>query len=248
LPYGVFTVSIMTAFTPELSRLADQGRMEEFRDRFLQGFRLLLLALLPATALFALLARPLIWTVLAQWSHRFTAEDVGPTAATLMALSWGTVGFSIYLYALRGFYVLKDTKTPFFINVFENILTLILAFAVASNVGLNWGVEGLAWAWTGAYLVSAAVAVARLRRRTGAFGFEAAVATTATGIRIFMATAVMLAVLVGVRIAIPESEGGAAWANLVIGTVAGLAAYVLVLFALGVREVRQLPRALLRRG
>src|SRR5690606_6666259 len=49
LPYGVFTVSIMTAFTPELSRLGEQGRFAELRDRFLQGFRLVLLAVLPAT-------------------------------------------------------------------------------------------------------------------------------------------------------------------------------------------------------
>src|SRR5690606_16996266 len=103
LPYGVFTVSIMTAFTPELSRLGEQGRFAELRDRFLQGFRLVLLAVLPATALFAILARPLIWAVFAQWGRRFTAEDVGPTAGTLMALAWGMVGFSVYLYVLRGF-------------------------------------------------------------------------------------------------------------------------------------------------
>jgi putative peptidoglycan lipid II flippase len=247
LPYGVFTVSIMTAFTPELSRLGEQGRMAEYRERFLQGFRFVLLTVLPATALFAILARPLIWGVFAQWSGRLTTEDVGPTAATLMALAWGMVGFSVYLYVLRGFYVLKDTKTPFFINLFENALTLVLALVLASSVGLNWGVEGLAWAWSGGYFVSAAIAFARLRRRTGTFGFEAAVATTATAIRMLMATGVMLAVLVGVRLAIPATEGSSAWLNLLVGTAAGLVVYGIVLFALGVREVRDLPRALLRR-
>jgi putative peptidoglycan lipid II flippase len=246
LPYGVFTVSIMTAFTPELSRLGAQGRMREFRERFLQGFRFVLLALLPATVLIALLARPLIWAVFAQWGRRFTADDVGPTAATLMALSWGMVGFSVYLYALRGFYVLKNTKTPFLINLFENALTLVLA--VVLDVGLGWGVEGLAWAWSGAYFVSGAVALARLRAYTGPFGFETAVATTAMAIRLLMATGVMLAVLAAIRFAIPDTEGIAAWANLVVGTVVGLAAYVISLMALGVREVRELPRTLLRRA
>src|SRR5690606_4712899 len=107
-----------------------------------------LLAVLPATALFAILARPLIWAVFAQWGRRFTAEDVGPTAGTLMALAWGMVGFSVYLYVLRGFYVLKDTRTPFFVNLFENALTLVLAMVLAAESGLGWGVEGIAWAWS----------------------------------------------------------------------------------------------------
>jgi putative peptidoglycan lipid II flippase len=248
LPYGVFTVSIMTAFTPALARLAEEGRFADLRERFLQGFRLVVLALLPMTALFAILARPLIWAVFAQWGHSFTAEDVGPTATTLMALAWGMVGFSVYLYVLRGFYALKNTRTPFFINVFENGLTLVLAFVLYSESYLNMGVEGLAWAWSGGYFVSAGIAFVLLRRRTGAFGFDAAVATTATVIRMLMATGAMLAVLVGVRLAIPETEGSAAWLNLLIGTIAGLAVYVLVLFALGVREIRELPRALLRRA
>jgi putative peptidoglycan lipid II flippase len=248
LPYGVFTVSIMTAFTPELSRLGEQGRMGEYRERFLQGFRLVLLAVLPATVLFAILARPLIWAVFVQWSGRFTADNAEPTAATLMALAWGMVGFSVYLYVLRGFYVLKDTRTPFFINLFENLLTMALALLLASNAGLGWGVEGVAWAWSAGYFLFAAIAFARLRRRSGAFGFDAAVATTATVIRMLMATGVMLVILLGVRLVVPGTDGGAAWLNLLAGTAAGLIVYVAVLILLGVREVRDLPRALLRRG
>jgi putative peptidoglycan lipid II flippase len=248
LPYGVFTVSIMTAFTPELARLVAQDEMREFRERFLQGFRLVLLAVLPATILFALLARPLIEAVFVQWGRRFTPADAPPAAETLMALAWGMVGFSVYLYVLRGFYVLKDTRTPFFINLFENALTLLIAFVLVSEAGLGWGVDGLAWAWTIAYLVSAAIAFVILRMRVGPFGFETAVATTATTIRMLTAAGVMLGAVVGVRMGFPATDGSAAWANLVAGGAAGLLVYVGALFLLGVREIRELPRTLLRRS
>ena len=47
LPYGIFTVSVMTAFTPELARLASEHDWRPFQDRFLFGLRLVTLVLLP---------------------------------------------------------------------------------------------------------------------------------------------------------------------------------------------------------
>ena len=49
LPYGIFTVSVMTAFTPELARLATAADWRPFQDRFLFGLRLVVLVLLPST-------------------------------------------------------------------------------------------------------------------------------------------------------------------------------------------------------
>ena len=153
LPYGIFTVSVMTAFTPELARLAADHQWHPFQDRFLFGFRLVTLVLLPSTVLLVILARPVV-SVLLSYGH-FHAADARSTASTVAGLAWGIVGFSVYLYALRGFYALRDTKTPFLINLFENALTLLLAFVFVS--GFGQGVQGLAWAWSLAYLISSAV-------------------------------------------------------------------------------------------
>ncbi len=144
LPYGVFTVSVMVAFTPELASLATARNWRAFKDRYLFGLRLVVLVLLPSTVIFVLLARPIV-SVLLSYGH-FGAADVTITAATVAGLAWGMVGFSVYLYVLRGFYALHDTRTPFFINLVENGLTLAFAF-----VFVRWtdsGVQGLAWAWS----------------------------------------------------------------------------------------------------
>ena len=74
----------------------------------------------------------------------------------------------MYLYVLRGFYALRDTRTPFFINLVENGLTLLFAFVFVR--GTDSGVQGLAWAWSLAYAIAAVVAFVVLRRRIGPFG------------------------------------------------------------------------------
>ena len=94
--------------------------------------------LLPSTVIFVLLARPVV-TVLLSYGH-FGAADVTITAATVAGLAWGIVGFSVYLYVLRGFYALRDTRTPFFINLVENGLTLVFAFLFVR--GTDSGVAG----------------------------------------------------------------------------------------------------------
>ena len=51
-------------------------------------------------------------------------------------LQWfavGLVGFAVYLFTLRGFYSLKDTRTPFLANLVENGVNVALAFALVGH-------------------------------------------------------------------------------------------------------------------
>ena len=68
----------------------------------------------------------------------------------------GLIFFSVYLYVVRTFSSMQDTRTPFLLNVLENGVNVATAFAL-----YEWrGVEGLAWSWTLAYAVGAVVALA----------------------------------------------------------------------------------------
>jgi putative peptidoglycan lipid II flippase len=243
LPYGVFTVSIMTAFTPELASLASRRSPRAFNDRFLMGFRLVTMLLLPSSVLFVFLARPIVSALLVHGA--FTTADAVPTAGTMVALAWGMLGFSIYLYVLRGFYAHKDTRTPFLINLGENALTLLFAFAFTEVT--HSGVEGLAWSWSLAYTISAVGAFLVLRRRVGPFGLRAAVATTAPVARMVLA-AVWMAAVVSLIAALGPTTGSGAWVTMIVGSVFGLACYGGILAALGVRDLREAPNLLRRRG
>jgi putative peptidoglycan lipid II flippase len=241
LPYGVFTVAIMTAFTPELARLAGRATLRAFNARFLSGLRLVLLLMLPSTVLFAELARAMVSLLLQH--GRLDSGDADATAGTIAALAIGMVGFSGYLYILRGFYALKDTRTPFLINLGENAITVVLAVPLIHA----YGAAGLGLAWSGGYLASAVIALVVLRRRVGPFGLRLAVATTAPVARMVVA-ALAMALTVGLVTRNLSVDGWAAVLPLVAGAVLGAAVYIGLLLLFKVREVREAPRLLLRGG
>ncbi len=160
LPHGLLAVSIATTFVPELARAASQRDGQEFDRKFLSGIRLTALATIPASIILFFLAKPIV-ELLLQYGN-FDASATTNTARALSGLAIGLSGFSIYLFVLRGFYSYGDTRTPFFINLFENTLNIVLAIALVEK----YDVLGLGLAFSLAYLVSAVLAFAILRRKT----------------------------------------------------------------------------------
>ncbi len=159
LPHGLFAVSIMTALAPELASSASRGDMAGLRRQFALGFRLMTLVVLPAAAILAVLSRPIVNALLDYGS--FTAANGAATAETLLAFSLGLFSFSAYLFTLRGFYAMQDTRTPFLLNCLENGLNIVLAIALYPA----FGVQGLALAWSIAYIVAMVAALVAMRRR-----------------------------------------------------------------------------------
>ncbi|MGE0879885.1 MAG: murein biosynthesis integral membrane protein MurJ [Acidimicrobiia bacterium] len=160
LPHGLLAVSIMTTFAPDLARAASAERWHRFRGQMRLGIQALGLLMLPASAGYIVLSRPLVGLL----RHgNFDATKVQLTADTLASLTVGLFAFSLYLFVLRGFYALSDTRTPFRINVFENALNIVLALLLFPR----YGVQGVAFSYSLAYIVAAAVAWRMLADRVG---------------------------------------------------------------------------------
>ena len=164
LPHGLLAVSVMTALGPEIASRHQADDLDGVREHFSGGLRLLIVVMVPAAVGLAVLARPLIRALLDHGD--FSNASVIHTAATLRAFAFGLVAFSLYLYVVRTFSSMQNTRTPFLLNVIENGVNVVTAFAF-----YEWrGVEGLAWSWTIAYTVGAVVALVALRRRLGRLG------------------------------------------------------------------------------
>ncbi len=158
VPYGLLAVSIMTAIMPELARRASANDLRGLRRDFNLGLRYIIVLVLPASVLFAVLAQPMLAIIV---RDQFSAHDAAVTADTLQLFALSLLPFSVYLYTMRGFYALHDTRTPFKVNALENALNIVFAIAL-----FPWlGVQGLAIAWGIAYSVAAIVALLALRRR-----------------------------------------------------------------------------------
>ena len=237
LPYGLFAVSVMTTFTPELASAAAAHDWAALRDRIAQGLRVLTLVVLPSAVGMGVLARPLIVGLLGHGAFSGAAGLL--TADVLSNFAVGLLGFSIYLFALRGFYALHDTKTPFVINVVENGLNVVLGVALVGR----YGVQGLAFAYSVAYIVSAIIALAVLRRRTGGIGgrsladplLRIAAAATVMGVAVWLASQ-----------AVGSDAGSGAVERLATGVVVGVAVFGAGLVVLRVDDVRQITARLRR--
>jgi len=171
----------------------------------------------------------------------FDAHDAAVTADTLQAMAIGLVPFSLYLYALRAFYALHDTFTPFWINAIENGVNIGLAVVLFPALG----VQGLAWAWAGAYAIAAVLALFVLARRVPA-PVDRDVGLTA--LRAGVGTVVLALVAAGLAAAIGSASANRA---LLAAGVAGLIAggvYALVLVVLRTPELGSLLAVLRRRA
>jgi putative peptidoglycan lipid II flippase len=232
LPYGLFAVSLMTTITPELASAVSDRDMVRFRERLSYGVRLMTLVVLPSSIGMIVVARPLIETLLGQ--------SFLPTADVLANFAIGLLGFSMYLFILRGFYALHDTRTPFFLNCIENAINVALAFALVGR----FGVQGLAFAYSAAYTAAAVIAFVALRRRVGRLEGRRLAMTTA---RIAAAAGAMGVVTWVVTRSIGTPTGSGALLRLAVGVAIGVVVYGGLLLLLRVEEIEWV-RDRLRRG
>jgi len=234
LPHGLVAVSLMTTLTPELAETATRGEWGAFRRNFALGLRLMTLVILPAAAGYVVLARPVVGLLLQRGA--LTADQAGVTAACVALFAVGLLPFSFYLYALRGFYALHDTRTPFILNCWENVINVAVAVAL-----YPWfGVQGLAFSFSVAYAVAALMALRALSRRTGGIGLD--LRSRQMLVRTLVAVLVMT---LAVRLAVIALPGRPA--NIVqalVGVIVGLAVYGAALSAMRVREVAEIIRRL----
>jgi putative peptidoglycan lipid II flippase len=181
-----------------------------------------------------LLAGPIVRLVLAH--GEFTLSNADTTANTLIAFLFGLPAFSLFLFAMRGFYAQRDTRLPFYINASETILALVIAFVVVDR----FGVVGLGASGSIAYSVFAVVALFLLHHRIGRF-FDAS--TIVTIAKLVLSSAVM---------------GLAVWAFLTFtdlgdlptflcAAAIGIGVYATLLVLLRVDEAKLLVTRLLRR-
>jgi putative peptidoglycan lipid II flippase len=235
LPHGLLAVSIMTTFQPGLSLAALRGDQRGFDDRLALGLRAIALATLPASALYVVLARPLVAALLEHGA--FSAAAVTATADVLVAFAVGLFAYSAYLFVLRGFYARQDTRTPFVLNVIENAINIALALVLVGP----FGVVGIAASFSIAYFVSAALALVVLARRVGGLRLG----PLAEGVvRLTMATVVAagFAWLVVDRFG---SQGGwGAVTTVLAGTVSLVAVYACGVLAFAPDELRSIVAAI----
>jgi putative peptidoglycan lipid II flippase len=236
LPHGLLAVSIATTFQPELARAVARRDRSGFIHHASLGTRLIALLTLPAATGLFVLRDPIIGLM---QRGQFDATDVMNTSRALAGLSLGLVGFSIYLFVLRGFYAHQDTRTPFVLNVGENLLNIVFALILVGR----WGVLGLGLAYAFAYLLSSIWALRVLSYKVRGFSVRS---ITSSLWRMLLAAVLMAEALWLVTNGVDRDTGWHAVAQIIVGGTVGLVVYVAVLLALRTPELGWLRRRLAR--
>lgn len=239
LPHGLLAISIATTFVPELVRRVRAGDNEGFATWTTSGVRWISLLTIPSSVAIVILANPIIAALLEHGNFDSAASN--NTARALAGLSVGLAGFSVYIFALRGFYAHEDTRTPFYVNLFENVLNVVLALILVGR----YGVLGLGLAFGIAYMISAVVVLWLLHVKYGAVHWVRLVALLW---RTILASAVMGFVVWFLEGLLEAQSDMAQLAELFLCITAGFIVYVGALYVVRVSEIRNLSALLPRRA
>ena len=235
LPQGMFSVAIATVLFPSLSRFATRGDMEGFRKTVGIGLRQIAFLLIPAAAVSAVLAEPII-RILFQHGH-WNPANTPTVAGALAAFSAGLVFNGAMLLLNRAFFSLQSNWVPTVIALGNLFLNAILDFAF-----YRLGVWGIPLGTAVCNIAAAWVLLMLLRRRIGRLdGGE----TSRTVARVVLASAVVAGVSYAIWRPLDAALGrsfGAQVVSLGLALAAAVGAYYVACRALRVQELESIRR------
>ncbi len=163
LPLGLVSMAISLAVLPTLSQIDARKELDAFKRTFSRGIRLVLVLILPATALLYVLGRPGLQFV---YEHgAFTPTDTLWTWRAVRLYLIGMPFAAIDLPLIFAFYAQKDTVTPVIVGILAVVIYLIVGPALAFL--FHWGFLGLVLANAVQLASHAIIMLVLFRRRFG---------------------------------------------------------------------------------
>lgn len=242
LMFGLVVVQLTTVLLPVLSKeLVESPKTAP--DTLLRTISLVGFVTLPAATAMAVLSQPIIGLLFG--GGLFDTADVAVTAATLSAYAFSLVGTGHVKVMAGAFFAQKNTKLP----MWGSLLALIVFTGGSWLLVGDLGTPGLGWANTISMACFATFLTILYRRRYGFGAARMSVHWRALG-RQIVGSAVLAAIL---RAMLPfvsdvtTTELGGAFRVLAVLAAGGLG-YLVVVTALGGREVTSIRTAVLGKG
>jgi putative peptidoglycan lipid II flippase len=238
LPQGLFSISIATILFPTLARLATRGATDDMRRTMANGMRQILLLLIPSAILMAVLAEPITRLVYERGEFGAEATDLVTEAMVWWSISLPFQGVSL-LFSRTFFSLQRPWATTALAGA-----NLLVNALVALALYKPFGIAGIVIGTVAGTLVMTIAQGWLLRGRLN--GIEGS-ATLAAALRMLVAGALLAAASYGAWYGLDDALGRSLAAQIAavgVAIGAGLAVYAAAVWALGVKEARQI-RALL---
>jgi putative peptidoglycan lipid II flippase len=251
LPIGVIGIPFATAVFPALSKLWVEENKKEFLNKFRSVFMSVLYFSFPVGVLIFLLREQIVRIIFQTGSFGYEAVNI--TAACLGLYFLSTVAQCLGPILLRGFFSLKDSKTPTIIALFFVVFNSLACyfFVVYANYFINISqmffgivdlsqvkVLGLVLAFNMSLLVEFILLLLLFYRKVGDFGIKEIFISFA---KIVLATITMSIGIVFVLSVWPSSLSfiyDLLW--FCIACLVAIIVYIVFSYVLGIEEVKKL--------
>lgn len=140
IPIGVFAQATAVAVFPLMTQQASAGRRDLLRGTIHRSLVKVLFLTVPVSALFYLLAVPVV-ALIFQHGH-FKATSTLLTATALQFYALGIFAWSAQAILTRGFYAVKDSRYPVISGTVMTLLFIAMNVFVVRHT--HWGIAGLA--------------------------------------------------------------------------------------------------------
>jgi putative peptidoglycan lipid II flippase len=164
LPFGVFTVAIITVLYPLMSRQAASDDVKGIKESFSLGVREIGYMMMPATMGLVILSYPIIKVLFEHGSSG--SDDTLKISSILIFHSLGLVFFGLLMILNRVFYAFKNVKIPLIVASISIIINLVLDWILMRYMDVN----GLALSTSLVALFNVVVLLIILRKKVGNLG------------------------------------------------------------------------------
>ena len=231
LPQGMFSVAVAAVLFPALSRRAAERDGPGFRDLVASGLRQIAFLLIPAAAICAALATPIVRLL---YEHgRFTPGNTAIVASCLAAFSLGLAFNGAMLLLNRAFFSMQRAWVPTYIAIANLAINATLDWVLSSRLGV-WSIP---LATSIANIAGVALLYRELRPVAGRLNERELVRAL---VRIAVATALAVGAAYGVWRGLDELLGQFVPLQILTlgaGLSAAIAVYVLAARSMGIEEL-----------
>lgn len=126
VPLGIIGLSYAVAAFPNLTRSYTSGKIGDFKDSLKATARSIIFWSLPITFLFIVLRAQIVRVILGSGS--FSWENTRLVAASLAIFSISIMAQSLIALFARAYYASGNTKRPLYVNLFSSISIIIFSY------------------------------------------------------------------------------------------------------------------------
>ncbi|MBO8127746.1 MAG: murein biosynthesis integral membrane protein MurJ [Peptococcaceae bacterium] len=140
LPQSLFVLAISTAIFPTLSRHISEGHPDQMAETLRRGIKVVFLLTVPAGLGILLLRQPIVKLLFERGA--FDEQASAMTAVALLFFAVGLVGHCLVMLLSRGFFAMKDMKTPLVVTFSTLVIKLgasLLLIPYLAHAGLALG-------------------------------------------------------------------------------------------------------------